>query len=188
MDPWPHRLAWGSSESHDAIQSVLVVAVTLRQPIDRSAAPDAREGPKQMFIRQLPTRFNSAHQTYRCCHNMACRRSSWKASIHRVQRCTWPEIWSGMSKAAQKKGEAGMGNLPKFDKARKLKGISFKGNHRKARKSWKFRRRRQSLARREQRSAQTSCGNPLARPQNPAISKHKASMHHGSSGIHTKKS
>ena len=42
--PWPHRLTWGSSESHDAIQSILVVAVALRQPIDRSAAPDARKG------------------------------------------------------------------------------------------------------------------------------------------------
>ena len=72
MDPWPHRLARGLSECHSAIQSILLVTMALRQPIDRSAAPDARWVPKQMFIRQLhlanpgsqlPTWFNSAPMT-----------------------------------------------------------------------------------------------------------------------------
>ena len=39
--------------AHDAIQSVFAVSVTLRQPIDRSAVPDSRESPEQMFTCQL---------------------------------------------------------------------------------------------------------------------------------------
>ena len=54
--------------AHDAIQSVFAVAVTLRQSIDRSAVPDSRESPEQMFIcqlsftnpsSQLPSRFDA---------------------------------------------------------------------------------------------------------------------------------
>ena len=54
--------------AHDAIQSIFAVAVTLRQPIDRSAVSDSREGPDQMFIcqfsltnpgSQLPSRFDT---------------------------------------------------------------------------------------------------------------------------------
>ena len=54
--------------AHDAIQSVFAVAVTLRQPIDRSAVPDSRESPEQMFVcqlsfanpgSQLPSRFDT---------------------------------------------------------------------------------------------------------------------------------
>ena len=74
-DLWiPGHTVWpGVRRSHhDAIQGVLVVAVALRQLIGRLAAPDAREGSKQMFIRQLhlanprsqlPTWFNSARRT-----------------------------------------------------------------------------------------------------------------------------
>ena len=74
-DLWiPRRTVWpGVRRSpHDAIQSVLVAAVALHQPINHSAAPDARKGSKQMFIRQLhlanpgsqlPTWFNSARRT-----------------------------------------------------------------------------------------------------------------------------
>ena len=42
-DLWiPGRIVWPGvrRSSHDAIQSILVVAVALRQPIDRSAAPN----------------------------------------------------------------------------------------------------------------------------------------------------
>ena len=35
--------------THDAIQGVFAVTVTLWQPIDRSAVPDPRESPEQMF-------------------------------------------------------------------------------------------------------------------------------------------
>ena len=74
-DLWiPDRTVWpGVRRSlHDAIQSVFVVTVALCQPIDRSAAPDARKGSEQMFIRQLhlanpgsqlPTWFNSNRRT-----------------------------------------------------------------------------------------------------------------------------
>ena len=57
---------------HNAILSISVVAVALGQPIDRSAAPDAREGSQWTIIRQLhlanpgsqlPTWFNSARRT-----------------------------------------------------------------------------------------------------------------------------
>ena len=34
---------WGA---HDAVQGVFAVAMTLRKPIDRPAAPDAHEGPE----------------------------------------------------------------------------------------------------------------------------------------------
>ena len=38
----------------------------------------------------------------------------------------WPEMWSSMSKAAQKKGKASIGyRKPKLDNARKLRGIYF---------------------------------------------------------------
>ena len=46
-DLWiPGRTVWpGVRRSpHDVIQSVLVVAMAFRQPKDRSAAPDARQG------------------------------------------------------------------------------------------------------------------------------------------------
>ena len=46
-DLWiPGRTVWpGVRQSlHDAIQSILPVAVAFRQPIDRSAVPDARKG------------------------------------------------------------------------------------------------------------------------------------------------
>ena len=54
--------------AHDAIQSIFVVAVTLWQPIDRSAVSDSRESPEQMFIcqfsltnpsSQFPSRFDT---------------------------------------------------------------------------------------------------------------------------------
>ena len=54
--------------AHDASQSIFAVAVTLWQPIDRSAVSDSRESPEQMFIcqfsltnpgSQLPSRFDT---------------------------------------------------------------------------------------------------------------------------------
>ena len=83
--------------AHDAIQSVFAVAVTLRQPIDRSAVPDSRESPEQNV--HLSTQFcqprlpaptvvrhdsrdvhsacsEPAHQTCRCHHCGTSQRSS----------------------------------------------------------------------------------------------------------------
>ena len=87
----------------------------------------------------------------------------------------WPEIWSGMSKAAEKKEKQEWTiEKPKLDNARKLRDIYFikpeDGEYKEitkknSRKSWKFWWRQSCLASWRRRRAQRDCGKPQARQQ-----------------------
>ena len=92
----------------------------------------------------------------------------------------WPQIWIGMSKAAQKKEERAI-EKPKLENARKLRDIYFidqededyKETIKKRGKSWRILWRRRCHAKWEQRST-WSCGKPSETDESNKIHKTKA--------------
>ena len=93
----------------------------------------------------------------------------------------WPQIWIGMSKAAQKEEEERAIEKPKLENARKLRDIYFidqededyKETIKKLGKSWRILWRRRCHAKWEQRST-WSCGKPSETDESNKIHKTKA--------------
>ena len=92
--PWPHRLAWGSSECPRCdprrlcCSSLSQTMFLMPASVPSKCSNVSSILPTQAPSSQLGSTLLDAlvHQTCRCCHHLACRRS---ASNHRVQCFTW---------------------------------------------------------------------------------------------------